>query len=237
MIIKHRFTGEVLFDGSIKDLRGADLRGAGLRWADLRGAYLGGADLEGAYLRGANLEGADLRGAGLRGAYLRGANLEGADLEGADLEGAYLRGANLEGAYLRGASLEEADLEGANLRGASLRGADLEGAYLPHFNICPEEGAFYAWKKTTLGVIKIQIPAKAKRTSNLVGRKCRAEYVKVISGEGCGGFSPNHGNLQYNKGEIVRADRFCDDIRLECTSGIHFFISKREAEEWNDTTA
>lgn len=123
-------------------------------------------------------------------------------------------------------------LRGANLQGADLRGAYLRGANLPHFNICPDEGAFYAWKKTSRGVIKIQIPAKAKRTSNLVGRKCRAEYVKVISGEGCGGVSPTYGDLQYNKGKIVRADKFCGDIRLECTSGIHFFMSKREAEEW-----
>ena len=233
--------------GQRADLRGADLRGAYLRGAylegaDLRGAYLEGADLRGADLRGAYLRGADLRGAylegaDLRGAYLRGAYLEGADLRGAYLEGADLRGAYLEGADLRGAYLEGADLRGADLRGAYLEGADLEGAdltdcQLPDFQICPQVGSFYAWKKTNKGVIKILVPAKAKRTNSLIGRKCRAEYVKVISGEGCGGQGPNYSSLTYNKGEIIKADKFDSDIRIECTHGIHFFMTKEEAERW-----
>ena len=103
---------------TVKQLQGADLRGA---------------NLEGAYLRDANLEGAYLRDADLRNADLWGANLEGADLEGADLREADLRGADLRGAYLRnatlrGADLRDADLEGANLEGAYLRDAYLEGA-------------------------------------------------------------------------------------------------------------
>ena len=92
--------------------------------------------------------------------------------------------------------------------------------------------SLYAYKKTTKGVIKIQIPAKAKRTSCIQSRKCRAEYVKVISGEGCGGKSPTKGNLTYNKGDIVRAEKYNDDPRLECTDGIHFFVTKEEAEQW-----
>ena len=103
---------------------------------------------------------------------------------------------------------------------------------MPNFQIVPSEGSFIAWKKTTKGVIKISIPASAKRTSSLIGRKCRAEYVKVISGPGCGGFSPTKGNSIYNKGEVIYADKFDPDIRTECTNGIHFFMTKEEAEQW-----
>ena len=94
---------------------------------------------------------------------------------------------------------------------------------------------FYAYKKTSLGVIKVQVPAKAKRTNSLIGRKCRAEFVKVVSGEGLGGQSPTqYGSqcLTYNKGAIITADKYDDDIRVECTGGIHFFMTKREAEEY-----
>ncbi len=38
--------------------------------------------------------------------------------------------------------------------------------------------------------------------------------------------------MYYYKGAIVEADSFDDDIRLECTNGIHFFMTKEEAEEW-----
>jgi hypothetical protein len=154
--------------------------------------------------------------------------LEG-DHEG---ERANLTGADLTKAYLTKANLTGADLRWANLTKADLTEADLENAKLPHFQICPEEGSFYAWKKTTTGVIKIYIPADAERTSSLVGRKCRASKVKVISGEGCGGYSPNQGNLVYNKNTTVESDSFDPDIRIECTHGIHFFMTKAEAEEW-----
>lgn len=73
MIIKHKETGAVLFEGDMSALQGADLQGA----------YLRGANLQGAYLRGAYLQEADLRGANLLGANLQGANLPGANLQGA----------------------------------------------------------------------------------------------------------------------------------------------------------
>jgi hypothetical protein len=71
MLIQHRFTDEVLFNGTLnylkgKDLTGADLRGADLKDADFRGADLSGADLSDADLRGADLMGTDLRDADLR---------------------------------------------------------------------------------------------------------------------------------------------------------------------------
>ena len=65
-------------------------------------ANLGDADLRGADLRGAGLARANLGDADLRGAGLARANLGDAYLRGADLRGAYLRGANLADAYLAG---------------------------------------------------------------------------------------------------------------------------------------
>jgi hypothetical protein len=129
-------------------------------------------------------------------------------------------------------NLQGANLQGVNLRGADLQGANLQGADLPDFSITPEEGSFIAWKKTTLGVIKIKIPARAKRNSCLTSRKCRAEYIKVISGKGVGGKGVTFSTISYNKNEIIYADNYNDDIRLECTNGIHFFMTRKEAEEF-----
>jgi hypothetical protein len=36
----------------------------------------------------------------------------------------------------------------------------------------------------------------------------------------------------YTVGAVTRADSYDDDIRVECTHGIHFFITKEEAEQW-----
>ena len=172
---------------------------------------------------------ANLYGANLYGANLKGANLYGANLKGANLCGANLYGANLKGANLYGANLKGANLCGANLKGANLYGANLKGAKLPHFQICPEEGDFIAWKKVNGGILKLLIPKEAKRTSSLVGRKCRAEFVVVLEGSGV---STHDGKTKYEPGMTVYPDKYNDDIRVECTSGIHFFMTKREAEEY-----
>ena len=160
------------------------------------------------------------------------ANLFGADLSRADLTGAYLIEANLSGA-----DLTRAYLTRANLTRANLSGADLSGATLPPFQIC--DGTLRAWKKGVDDcLIYLLIPAGAKRTASLVGRKCRAEYavVKAIyDGDGnsidsCYGWYDEE--FIYTVGATVKPDEYDDDIRVECAQGIHFFQTKEEAEDW-----
>jgi hypothetical protein len=212
------------------NLQGANLQGADLREANLQGANLRGANLQGAYLKGVDFQVAYLQGAYLQGAKLQGAYLQRAYLKGADLREANFQGANLQWAVLKEADLQGANLQGAYLQGAKLQGAKLQGAYLPHFQIVPSEGSFIGWKKTTKGVIRVFIPPDAERTSSLVSRKCRASRVVPLDE---GGESPTYkGKLSYKKGVAVYADKFDPDIRLDCTHGIHFFMTKQEAEEW-----
>ncbi|OBG32377.1 pentapeptide repeat-containing protein [Mycolicibacter heraklionensis] len=217
-------------------LRGADLGGAYLGGAYLRGAYLRGAYLRGADLRGAYLGGAYLGGAYLRGAYLRGAYLGGADLRGAYLGGAYLRGADLGGADLRGADLRGADLGGADLGGAYLRGADLRGANAARLRILPDEGDVIGWKKCRGNVIvKLRIPGDARR-SNATGRKCRADRAEVLEIVGCDGktvevaASQHDEEFTYRAGGTVTVDDFDENRWNECAPGIHFYITRAEAE-------
>ena len=205
------------------DLRGANLYGANLRGADLYGANLYGADLYGADLFRANLYGADLSRANLHGANLYGADLHGANLSGADLREANLRGANLYGANLRGANLYGADLREANLTDAP----GLVAQATP-----PEEGSFIAYKKANGQVLTLEIPAGAKRTGSYIGRKCRAEYAITLT-PGVRGVPSNHDpSVTYTTGEETRADDYDGDPRVECTKGIHFFMTRKEAEEY-----
>ena len=220
MEIKHRHTGAVLFTAARAHLSGANLSGANLSWANLSGANLSGANLSWANLSGANLSGADLSGANLSWANLSGADLSGTHLSGADLSRADLSGADLSGADLSGADLSRADLSGANLK-------DVKGLA---FQI-PQEGELVVWKAVTGGVCKLRVPPEAKRTATPVGRKCRAEWVEVLE-------APENGaglhdkSVVYRAGGIVRPDKYDDDIRVECTHGIHFFLTKEEAEAY-----
>ncbi len=202
---------------------------------------LGGDGGKRANLRGDNLRGANLYGANLYEADLRGADLFEADLRGADLYGADLREANLYGANLRGADLQGANLRGANLRGANLRGANLRGAKnipqnaIDETNILPA-GKLIGWKKLLdEKMCKLQIPEKARR-SNSTGRKCRCEYAKILEiwnkdqliNEG----ESIHDGTKYVIGNIVKCDKWKEDRWVECGGGIHFFITRGEAERY-----
>ena len=211
--IKHLLTDAVLFECEAP----ADLdSGLHLRYA-LEKATHSGANLRGAYLLGAYLRGAYLSGAYLSGAYLRDANLSGANLRGADLRGAYL-----SGAYLRDADLSDADLRGA-------AGADLAIAMT---RILPD-GELIGWKKCRHGVIvKLRIPAEAKR-SHAFGRKCRAEFADVLEVIGAEvGISSHDGETEYRVGQRVTPDSFDDNWTDECSHGVHFFITRLEAEAY-----
>ena len=219
-------------DLSGADLSGADLSGAHLSDAYLRGADLSDAHLSDAYLRGADLSGADLRDAYLSGANLRGAYLRGANLSGADLRDAYLSGANLRGAYLRGAHLSDAYLRGAYLSGADLRDAEDADLAIAMTRILPE-GDLIGWKKCSGQVIvKLRIPAGAKR-SHAFGRKCRAEFADVLEVIGAEvGVSTHDGKTQYVAGQRVVPDAFDPEWTNECAPGVHFFITRAEAEAY-----
>ena len=140
---------------------------------------------------------------------------------------ANLAGANLADADLAGANLARADLAGANL-------ADAKGAEkaIAQTRILPE-GDLIGWKKCMLGVIvKLRIPEAAKR-SHAFGRKCRAEYADVIEVIGADvAFSQHDGRTEYRAGQRVTPDRFDDNWQEECASGIHFFITRLEAENY-----
>ena len=180
---------------------------------------------ERANLSRANLSGADLSGAYLNGAYLSGADLSRADLSGADLNGADLSGADLSRAYLNGAYLSGADLSRDYLKDA--KDADLAIARTRIL----ADGDITGWKKCQGGVIvKLRIPADAKR-SHAFGRKCRAEFADVLEVHGAEfGISMHDGKTKYSVGERVIPDGFDDDWTQECSSGVHFYISRIEAE-------
>jgi len=213
------------------------LKESGGSRANLREANLWGANLWGANLREADLWRANLRGANLGRANLREADLWGANLRGANLREADLWGANLRGANLRGANLREADLWGANLRGANLTNIKID--YLT-IGIHPApEGELIGWgkkfdKNTNRSyIVKLLIPKEACR-SCATTRKFRAEYAICLEIEGTNEVIVKNkwGETIYKPGERVFPHEWCEDRWQECAGGIHFFLTREEAEQW-----
>ena len=140
-------------------------------------------------------------------------------------------------------ALEEAYLSGANLSRAYLSGADLSGADLNKFKylfqIIPMEGSFIAWKKLANNCLaKIEIPSKSPRTFSVIGRKCRAKYVKTLkiwneTGKEIKEMNGTHDCYTlYKVNRLTYSDKWDNNPLIECTYGIHFFISKQEAINW-----
>ena len=104
-----------------------------------------------------------------------------------------------------------------------------------HPSACPLEGEFIAYKYVKNYIIKLLIPADAKRSSAF-GFKCRASYAKVLSinnidngkpiqSVSCTYYSPT----TYTVGEFVYPDSFDSNRFNEYSHGIHFFLNKKDA--------
>ena len=188
--------------------------------------------------------------ADLYNADLSGANLRGADLSGADLIWADLGGANLTGADLRGADLIGADLIWADLTGADLRGANLSGTYLSEANlteakldwslVCPEKGSFVGYKKCRDNlIVKLEIPEDALRSSATT-RKCRCSKARVLSITYLDGsdanveyaISEHDPSFLYKVGKVASVNDFDTNRWNECSTGIHFFMTREEAASY-----
>ncbi len=175
---------------------------------------------------------------------------ERADLCGADLRGADLRDANLSCANLHGADLRGADLCGANLCNANLRNADLHGAknidkvkwdiFTAFYPLqCPEAGSFIGYQKAEDKIVTLEICADAKRSS-ATSRKCRCSKARVLSITNLDGsecdfteVTSNYDkNFVYRVGETVEVPDFDENRWNECAAGIHFFITRAEAEKY-----
>lgn len=211
---------------------------------DLRGHDLTDVDFKGRDLRRANLSRSNLERADLRKVDMAECNLSGANLHCAKI-----KGANLSGAYCRRMFAAFVDFTKVKLIDTDLYGADLEGAFMAEaiwgetptarmlaarWRVLPD-GDLIGWKMLRGGAIaKLLIPKEAKR-SNGFTRKCRAEFVKVLSIVDEGGrllsscLSKRDVGLNYIVGEICKPGGFDEDWKNECAEGINFFSTYEEA--------
>ena len=231
------------------DISNTDLRFVNLKYASLDGVNLYKSDLRWANfcnssLQHTNLSYTDFREATLNDTNICDSNLIHADFCDASLVGAYLPHSNLTRADFQGTNLSLADLRGCvfydtDLRDCNLWNANLVGAkdvsYIPLQ--CPSDGAFVGWKKVNNVLIKLEIPADAKRSSATTN-KCRCDKAKVLGFYDTLGVNEldmtelvndRYEKCKYVKGEMVYSDSFDEDRWNECSHGIHFFVNKQDA--------
>jgi len=162
----------------------------------------------------------------------------------ADLSNSYLSHSDLSYRDLSYSNLSNSNLRDSNLSGSNLHGSDLSNVCYNETTSflalqCPEEGSFIGYKKASYYIIKLEITKDAKRSS-ATSRKCRCNKALVL-----GIYDENKtllsltsiasdydDNFIYQVGQIVEVKNFNDDRWIECTSGIHFFITFDEAKNY-----
>ena len=89
-------------------------------------------------------------------------------------------------------------------------------------------------------IVELEIPADALRSS-ATSRKCRCSHAKVISITNIDGsptgvdvvYSYHDSSFAYSVGSIVEVNNFDTNRWNECAPGIHFFITRQEAVDYN----
>ena len=235
------------------NLKYANLKNANLEGADLTNAYLVDVYLSNANLRNSNLSNSNLRNSILSGTDLTNAYLVDVDLRYADLKGANLRETNLTGADLTNAYLVDVDLSNANLEGANIRQAILKNTNLNNIKynylsiglnlVCPEKGSYIGYKKAKNKdrenvIVELLITEDSLRSSSTT-RKCRCSKARVLSITSLDktksyneAYSNYDNSFIYKVGEIVSVDNFNTNRWDECSTGIHHFISRKEAVKY-----
>ncbi len=209
--------------------------------ADLGWTNLSNMDLSHVNLFAANLDYAILENSDLSYSDFSRANFSCANLKNANLSYAILGHANFLDACLTDANLKCTYLNNTILINTNLNGVQYKTKLFPLQ--CPEKGSFIGYKSAItergrIGVVELLIPEDAKRSS-ATSRKCRCSKAKVLSitsNDGAVNYSLAHSvfdeNFIYQVGKTVEVKNFDENRWDECSTGIHFFITRSEAASY-----
>lgn len=171
---------------------------------------------------------------------LSGLDLSHKDLRYANLNDAKFYHADLREANLRHTDFRGADLSYANLYGADLRFANLRDTKINHPIACPETGSFIGYKKAFYKkIVKLQICEDAKRSSATT-KKCRCSKALVLAIENIDGSDSGLQKIEsyfdfsfiYRVGKIIEVSDFDNNRWNECAPGIHFFMDRQDAVDY-----
>ena len=149
------------------------------------------------------------------------ANLSNANLSNADLRYAYL-----SNAYLSNADLRYADLSNANLTNdEKIRKGVIIDKPVRVFKKCIKNN-----------IVELEL-LKGSIVFSINNKKCRTNKVKVISingkcEKGLKCRSSYNYKFIYEVGKTLEVKDFDLMYNVECSSGIHFFWTKEEAEDY-----
>lgn len=236
-------------------MRGTVFNRTNLDYSDMKCSDLGGAMFRGCSIVKVDFNEANLYNSTFIDCQLRA----GVDMSDCDLRNALFRNCDLSGAVLSRADLRGARFIDCALDGLVVEDQEetrgLDEAFPSE---CPAQGSFVAYKMASREpdpavkdeedssvIVALHVPEDAKRVSSPSG-KCRCDKAKVVGITEIGGaqaydkdgnaltkaVSFHDSSFVYELGKTVEVKDF-DDIRFhECSTGIHFFMTRELAEAY-----
>ena len=141
------------------------------------------------------------------------------------------------------ANLYPADLYAANLYGPDLYGPALYGiknadSILARLRIVPDTGAFTGYKRLGGFILELLVPADAQRVNAVGSRKCRVSKAELVAATTLDGKPTEvttftaHGGYVWTVGQMHEPDSFDPSINVECSHGLHMWITRQEAVDY-----
>lgn len=247
-------------DLSDANLRFADLSKVNLRDANFSGADLTGANFDDAHLADANFSHANLHHTSFYGSFLASADFSYSTIMLSDFNSTHLNYANFNHSIIKHTNFSGADLTGVDFtkaKGSLLdyrKGKILKESIIG-YKLCISKK--HKCINMNYPIVKLEIP-KGAVVFSINGNKCRTNKAKVIDIEGFDIIYdryypedlvkylidkerqnyPRAYNidsafyLSYYIGDEININDFDLRYNQECSTGIHFFMTREEAIEY-----
>ena len=186
--------------------------------------------------RGVEFRNVDFNSTTFRDAVLRNCIFINCRFVGANFDNADLRSSQFYNCVFDDTDMREADLRKVKFQKCNTDGIIANPGTAGFWPVCPVEGSFIGWKWADDCLVKLRIPEDARRSSG-TSRKCRCDKAEVLEITKDGEpvevtFSDHDYTFMYRVGKIVEEPKYDPDRWKTCAPGIHFFMTKEEAENY-----
>lgn len=208
------------------DFMGSELENVNMSMANIEHVVFSNCDFPCADFRRCDLRCVDMKWGSYRNADFSMANLVAVDMSHSGFEGAK---------FVNGGIYSSVLTEG-NFDGVDFRGVKVNTSTIGYVMACPSEGSYIGWKKCGEYIVKLLVTEDALRSSATT-RKCRCSKAKVLEIQTMDGHKSNkrvvyssyHTRFKYEVGKEVSVSDFDPNRWIECSSGIHHFVSREDA--------
>jgi len=147
---------------------------------------------------------------------------------------------NFNNSNFSNSNFSDSDFSNSNFSDSNFSNSDFSNSNF-NYRICPQLGLFIGWKKCKNNLIlKLEIQDSSIVSGGFINRKLRTNKVKVLEIQNVDGTTSNYSTavsgydtgFKYTLGETVEVENFKKDDKIDCDTGIHFFMTREEAVRW-----